>query len=85
MREPSRRHPLQALSVQRIWILVRQDGLVFGGLRDGRVCWSLDYRDALGFLDEVEAHEGEEMLTALGHQVRIQRYPPRPEHRPGDR
>jgi hypothetical protein len=76
MHEPSRRHPLQALSVQRIWMLVRSDGQVFGGLRNGQVCWSFDYRDALGFLDEVEAREGEEMLTALGHQVRVRRYPP---------
>jgi hypothetical protein len=75
MPEPSRRHPLRALSDEPFWILVQDDGRFFGGLRHGAVLWSEDDRDALGFLEEVEAREGEQMLAALGYRARRRRYP----------
>jgi len=75
MQEPSRRHPLRALTEEPFWILVHEDGSFFGGLRHGVAQWSEDDRDALGFLEQAEAREGEAMLAALGHRVHLRRYP----------
>jgi hypothetical protein len=75
MPEPSRRHPLRALTEEPFWVLVQEDGRYFGGLRHGGVLWTEDDRDALGFLEEVEARDGLRMLAALGYRARLRRYP----------